>query len=138
MRRAHPGLLGMVAAVCGVVVAGPAVANLARQKEDEKKPVVHVVLFRVKKDAAPKAAEELIRDVHRLLAKIPVVVDIHVGRRAPGEREVHLKDYDVGLYILFKKLEDVQTYLDHPLHVEFAERARETVENVRVMDFYSE
>lgn len=100
--------------------------------------VVHVVFFKLKADAPKEAADLVIKEAHRLLTKVPVVRDVKAGRRAPGDRPIHIKDYDVGLYVYFDRLEDIQTYLDHPLHVEYAKKVGEVVESVRVADFYSE
>jgi len=136
MQRATAAL-----AVAGALVLGGLLGSVITQAAAPKakaRKVVHVVLFKVKQDLPDGAAQRLIDDAHRLLKKIPVVRELHVGYRAPGDRPVHIRDYEVGLYILFDRLEDVQTYLDHPLHVQYARRAGEVVESVRVADFYSD
>ncbi len=137
MRRT---LLGIVAVACLVVglALGSWMQGRAAARPTAAKKVVHVVLFKVKDGVSKADARRLIDDAHRLLKKIPVVKELHVGYRAPGDRPVHIQDYDIGLYILFDRFEDVETYLKHPLHVQYAERAHEVTESVRVADFYSE
>ncbi len=123
----------LVGALAGVLLHRKATAVPAKPKG-----VVHVVFFKLKSDAPKDAADTLINEAHRLLSKVPVVRDVKAGRRAPGDRPIHIRDYDVGLYVYFDRLEDIQTYLDHPLHVQYAEKAGKLVETVRVADFYSE
>ena len=60
--------------------------------EGEKKALVHVVLFELKDDAPKTAVAELVKDSHKMLAKIPVVNDLHIGRRTPASRDIHVKD----------------------------------------------
>ncbi len=137
MRRTLIAIAVIASLVVGAVLGGWVQKHAAARPAEPKK-VVHVVLFKVKNGVSKQDARRLIDDAHRLLKKIPVVKELHVGYRAPGDRPVHIQDYDIGLYILFDRLEDVDTYLKHPLHVEYAERAREVTESVRVADFYSQ
>jgi hypothetical protein len=128
---------GIAVAACVGIVAGLGGWALGSQAISQT-PLVHVVLFDLKDDAPASAAEALVADAHAMLAKIPVVSEVRAGRRAPGDRDVHVKDYDVGLYLHLKTASDVPAYLEHPLHVQFAEKHGATVERVRVCDFYDE
>ncbi len=107
--------------------------------ESKSEPaLVHVVLLDLKGDAPATAAEDLIRDVHKMLAEIPVITAVHAGKRAPGDRAVHVKDFDLAISLHLKSASDVQAYLDHPLHVRFGEKYGDVIERVRVCDFYDE
>jgi hypothetical protein len=82
-------------------------------------PFVHVVVFHLKKDAPKEAAEGLITDSHLLLAKIPAVRKLWVGRPAEKATPIAKKDYQVGLLVLFDNAAGLNEYLEHPLHIEF-------------------
>ena len=127
---------GVLFTVGALAICGWSRSGAAEAAKDA--PVLHVVLFQFKPDASAGDASALIADSHRLLKQIPVVEDLHVGRKALDQREVHIKDYDVALYIKFKKAADVQIYSDHPKHVEFANKYRPKTASIRVADFYSE
>src|ERR1700675_3673918 len=64
-------------------------------------PYVHAVIFRLNKEAPAGAAEALIKDSHALLAKIPAVRRLWVGRPADKATPIARKDYQVGLLVLF-------------------------------------
>ena len=128
-------LMGIVFATlfCGWFIGATA------GSESKSEPaLVHVVLFDLKEDAPATAAEDLIRDVHEMLAEIPVITEVHAGKRAPGERAVHVKDFDVAISLHLKSASDVQAYLDHSLHVRFGKKHGGIIERVRVCDFYDE
>ena len=125
--------IALATSLCGWLIG----ATTGSEPKNEP-ALVHVVLFDLKDDATATAAEDLIRDVHKMLAEIPVVTAVHAGKRAPGDREVHVKDFDVAISLHLKSASDVQAYLDHPLHVRFAEKHGEVIERVRVCDFYDE
>lgn len=130
--------LATTALLAGAALAGWLIRSTAAADPAADKPLVHVVLFDLKDDAPAAAAADLVRDAHQMLAEIPVVESVEAGRRAPAPREVHVKDYDVGLYLRLRGAADVSTYLEHPLHVGFAQKHGPNIKRVRVCDFYSE
>jgi Stress responsive A/B Barrel Domain len=92
-------------------------------KKDTKAPYVHTVIFHLKKDAPKDAAEGLIADAHELLAKIPTVRELRVGRPAKkGTPELANKDFAVALVIFFDDYDGLKTYIDHPKHKKYVER----------------
>jgi hypothetical protein len=104
-------------------------------------PFVHTVIFHLKKDAPEGAAQGLITDAHELLAKIPSVRALRIGR--PAERatpDFAQKDYQVGLLVLFDDYEGLKTYLDHPLHQKYVEKHLKNVdaEKLLVYDFVNQ
>jgi hypothetical protein len=118
-------------------------AGLAQEKKKGKgagkAPYVHTVIFHVKKDAPKDCVEHLIVDSHDLLAKIPSVKGLWVGR--PAEKSTPkfaAKDYDVGLLVLFNDYEGLQEYLDHKLHTEYVEKHAKNFERVIVYDFVNQ
>jgi len=116
--------------------AGAAQKELPRVVKEEA-PYVHVVLFTLKKDAPNDTLENLIKDCHELLAKIPTVRVLRVGRPAEKATEISKKDYQVGLMVLFDDYAGLKTYLDHEKHVKFVEKYLKHVEarELRVFDF---
>jgi len=115
----------------GVVLASafgtPAVA--------EEKPIEHIVLFDIKDDAAPEKVERLIAAGRAMLPDIPGVEHVSIGYKAKEDRDVHIKDYDVGLYIRFRDREAMAGYGPHVLHEVFVDLAKPLVANMKVIDF---
>lgn len=102
-------------------------------------PYVHAVIFYLKKDAPKSEVQKLIADSHELLAKIPTVKKLWVGRQAEmATPEYAVKDFQVGLLVLFDDFAGLKTYLDHPLHTEFLKRHGEFWEKVPVYDFVNQ
>ncbi len=91
----------------------------------------------LKKDAPANEADAIIADTQRMLAKIPSVREIRAGRPAEKGAAVVVKDYQVGLLVLFDDGEDMQAYVDHPLHKEFVTGHEKSFEKVVVYDFVS-
>lgn len=99
-------------------------------------PFAHKVVFYLKKDAPKDAADKLIVASNQLLRKIPTVRGLWVGK--PAEKatpKVAVLDYQVGLLVLFENAQGLDTYLNHPLHIEFVEKHTKHVEKVLVYDF---
>ncbi|HMC87975.1 MAG TPA: Dabb family protein [Gemmataceae bacterium] len=86
-------------------------------------PFVHCVIFHLKKDAPAGEADQLIADAHELLRPIPSVRDLRAGKPAVKEKPDNAKtDYQVGLLVLFDDVEGLNTYLNHPRHLQYVER----------------
>jgi stress responsive alpha/beta barrel protein len=110
-----------------------------KNKGTAKAPYVHAVIFHFKKDSPKDAAENAIADAHKLLAKIPTVRGVWAG--PPAEKSTPkfvVKDYDVGLLVLFDNYEGLQEYLDHALHTEYVEKHAKHFEKVTVYDFMNQ
>ncbi len=121
-----------------LVLAVPATVVAAEEKTDA--PYVHVVIFHVKSDAPDGTPAALVKDCHELLAKIPTVRTLRVGRPAEKATEISKKDYQVGLMILFDNYEGLKTYIDHPKHTEFLERHGKHIDmkELKVFDFMNQ
>jgi hypothetical protein len=134
----------IVIGVVGAILAGMLVGYTHGQGRRDRRitvrkppPFVHTVIFYLKKDAPANEADAIIADSQRLLAKIPSVREIRAGRPADKGPAVVVKDYQVGLLVLFDDAEGMQTYLDHPLHKEFVTGHEKGFEKVVVYDFVS-
>jgi len=82
-----------------LLLASPTARAEDKPKADAPKaaPYVHVVIFHVKKDAPKDAVEAMIKDCHEMLAKIPTVRHLRVGRPAEKATELAKKDYQLAL-----------------------------------------
>jgi hypothetical protein len=136
------GKMLLVAALALAWVHGLVASSRADEKKaDKPAPYVHVVIFHLKKDAPANAAEDLITDAHKMLAKIPTVRELRVGR--PAEKatpDFAKKDYQVGLVIFFDDFDGLKTYLDHPLHLKYVEKHLKYVDekSLGVYDFINQ
>ena len=107
--------------------------------EKKQAPYMHVVIFYLKKDAPKDAAKGLIEDGHKLLAKIPVVRQLWIGRPAKDATpKLAAMDYDVALTIAFDNAEGLKTYIDHDLHTQYVKNHGPHIEKVLVYDFQTQ
>ena len=108
-------------------------------KGAKQAPYMHVVVFYLKKDAPKNAAQGLIEDSHKLLAKIPTVRQLWVGRPAEQSTpKVAVTDYAVALTIAFDNYDGLKSYIDHDLHQEYLKRNGSNIEKVLVYDFVNQ
>jgi hypothetical protein len=98
--------------------------------------VYHVVLFDMKDDVTPEQVEEMITVGKALLSQIPGVLEVSFGKKARDDRAIHVKDYDVGLYVKWEKLETGKVYAPHTLHQTLLKLYRPMWAGVKVIDFY--
>ena len=125
--------LGLVLALAGAVLS----AHAASGAPPPETPLLHVVLFDLAPDAGAAEAEALAADCRRLLATIPGVTSVAAGAKAFDEREVHVKDYDVGLAVRLDSAAALAGYARHPRHLELVEKWRGRA-SYRVIDFFAE
>jgi hypothetical protein len=131
--------LALIGALASDCPAAPVKSAAKEEKPAAKEaPFVHIVIFRLKKDAPEGEVDALIADCNEMLSKIPSVKGIKVGRPAekatPG---VAKKDYQVGLLVLLDDADGLKTYLDHEQHVKFVEKHGKyfIMEKLDVFDF---
>jgi len=98
--------------------------------------VYHVVLFDMKDNVTPKQVEEMITVAKALLSQIPGVLEVSIGKKAREDRAIHIKDYDVGLYVKWEKLETGKVYAPHILHQTLLKLYKAQWAGVKVIDFY--
>jgi hypothetical protein len=130
-------LTGVVVCASASRADAPAAASPVPMPAAER-PVLHVVLIALRADAPPGAAQELIDDSKRLLARIPGVEDVRAGRKAADDRDVHVKDYDVALAVRLSRREDLAVYAGDVRHLELLAKHRARFASLRVVDFFGE
>jgi hypothetical protein len=117
-----------------VAIAG----NQPELRSSDPKPVHHIVLVELHPEITPEEIDQIIEDNRRLIGEIPGVLEVSLGPKAREDRAVHLKDYDLGLYVKLSQNADLDIYGPHPNHQEFLARHGSKIANIRVIDFYGE
>lgn len=79
----------------------------------------HVVIFWIKPDAAPEAADQLLAGCHEYLKDIPGVVNFHAGKMISSPRAVVDQSYQVALNLILTDKAAEEAYQVHPRHLEF-------------------
>lgn len=102
---------------------------------DRDKPMlVHNVFFKLK-DNSPEARQKLVAACKKYLTKHPGEVYFAAGTLAEGlKREVNVRDWDVGLHIVFKDQAAHDQYQDAERHKQFIDENKENWAGVRVFD----
>jgi hypothetical protein len=95
--------------------------------------IKHLVLWKMKPVADGRTGKEnaeiLVQRLNALKSVIPCIVSIEAGinyRDLPSA-------YDVGLHTSFKTKEDLETYQNHPAHVQVAEWTKSGITESRAM-----
>ena len=134
-------VLLMAGVILGSALINPTQGQVRRDRRAvvprKSPPLVHTVIFYLKKDAPANEADALVADTQKLLAKIPTVREIRAGKPADKATPIAAKDYQVGLLVLFDDTDGLHTYSDHPLHKEFVANHAKSFEKVVVYDFLS-
>lgn len=96
--------------------------------------LTHVVLFKLKEDAASQDKAKLIAGLESLKS-IETLRGIYIGSpAATPDRPVIIKDYDVMLTTLFDDVDGHNVYAVHPTHLKFIDEHKALWSSVRVLD----
>jgi hypothetical protein len=98
--------------------------------------LAHNVFFKLK-DNGPARVEELVAACRKYLNVQPGIVFFAAGPLC-GEltREVNVRDWDVGLHLVFTDKAAHDAYQTDPMHVKFVEENKPNWAGVRVFDSY--
>src|ERR1700722_357908 len=80
----------------------------------------HVVIFWTD-PSNPKAADELLAGMEKLLKPIPGVLHFHAGKMVHSHRAVVDQTYQVALNLVFTDKQAQDAYQTHISHVEFVD-----------------
>ena len=97
---------------------------------------VHTVCFWLNPAAPAGAADQLAQDCRNLLAKIPGVRHLWVGKPAMTPRDIVDNSYAVGLTVILDHQLAHDLYQKHDLHLQFIARNKTHWSRVQVYDFY--
>ena len=96
---------------------------------------IHTVYFYLKPGATQAARDQLVHDCREYLGKIPVVKHLWAGVPAMTTREVVDNTYGVGLTVVLEDVAGHDVYQEHPLHLDFIQRNKETWNRVQIYDY---
>jgi hypothetical protein len=99
---------------------------------------IHMVLFWLEEGMPEAAAQQVIDDSRRLLASIPTVRFLAVGRTAGTPRDVVDNSYHVGLVVHFDDKAGHDAYQKAEEHLEFIRRNEAVWARVQVYDLVPE
>lgn len=100
----------------------PPLARLNRLFQSDSLMLSHVVIFWIKPDAAPDAADTVLAGCHQYLKDLPGVAHFHAGKMVPSRRPVVDQSYQVALNVVFTDKAAEEAYQIHPTHLEFVEK----------------
>lgn len=96
--------------------------------------LAHMVYFKLK-DSSAAAREKLLAACKKYLDGHDGAVFYAAGLVADElTRDVNVRDWDVGLHLVFQDKAAHDRYQDHPRHVAFVNENKATWEKVRVFD----
>ena len=75
----------------------------------------HIVLCWLKDSGNEKGRKEII-EITEIFQDIPGVISAQAGEVVLSDRDIVDDSFDVGIIIVTKDQEDLQKYLDHPIH----------------------
>jgi hypothetical protein len=129
----------VLAAASLMIAIGAEKSQAAQPPKKGQPPYVHSVVFYLKKDTPPAKIQAMIADCHSILGKIPSVRGLWAGRPADkGTPDLAVKDYQLGLMVLFDDYDGLKAYLDNPTHLKFVETYAPTFEKALVYDFQNQ
>ena len=80
-----------------------------------KERLYHVVLCWLKEPGNEMHRKQII-EITKTLQKIPGVIEAQAGEVVMSDRDIVEDSYDVGILIVTKNENELQKYLDHPIH----------------------
>jgi hypothetical protein len=98
--------------------------------------VHHIVLFTLAGTTGPAETQAIIDDGLTLLGTIPGVLSVDLGLKARADRDVHIKDYQLALYVQLESVAALDAYGLHGNHQEFLQRHKAKWTQVQVVDFF--
>ena len=101
--------------------------------------ISHVVLFRAKSDLSDDERQGLANAFEQAIQRIPTVRAVRIGKRVTVGAAYEQRSgdrVDVFIAIDFDDVAGLQTYLEHPAHVELGERFNRASSTAIVVDFH--
>lgn len=121
-----------MAILCAALLAGVT----AQAKPPGANNLQHFVAFKFKASATPEQVEKVVDAFRQLEKKIPEIDKFRYGTNVSPEK--HSKGFTHCFKVTFKTEKDRDAYLNHPDHKAFAEMIGPVVEDVFVMDYWSQ
>ncbi|RLU01010.1 MAG: Dabb family protein [Ketobacter sp.] len=118
----------------GLVLFG---ATVWAQPVIDAVPLHHLVLVSFTENSTAQQRQQVIDDSLSLLREIPGVETVAAGRKAASDRPVHIKDYDVAIYVRLSNEKALANYSSHPKHLQLLQRNKPAIGAIKVIDFLS-
>ena len=96
----------------------------------------HIVLFELADSTSEAETQTIIDDGIELLSQIPGVLKVDLGLKARENRDVHIKNYQLALYVQLESEAALDVYSPHEHHQEFLVRHKTKWTKVQVVDFF--
>lgn len=102
--------------------------------ESKGPQVAHMVYFTLK-DNSPEAKKKLVDACKKYLTKHDGTVYFSAGTLGESfKREVNVRDWDVGLHLVFVNMKAHDAYQDAKRHLDFIAENKDNWKSVRVFD----
>lgn len=86
--------------------------------KSEERKVTHIILVWFNDSEKPGILSDVMAQTISL-SKIPQVKGIHIGQPIASKRDIVDSTFDLGIEMKFNSKEDMDKYLENPLHTEF-------------------
>lgn len=127
--------LALAIIVC-LLVAGCQTQQLPRHKALAEPMLAHSVYFTLK-DGSDAARQKLTDSCYKYLSNQPGVVFFAAGPLAEEfDRAVNIRNFDVGLHIVFKTRNSHDEYQVSENHLLFIKENKDSLKRVRVYDTF--
>jgi hypothetical protein len=93
-------------------------------------------LIDLKEGVTPEQIEDCITVSKALISNIPGVLEVSINKKALDNREIHIKDYDLGVVVKWENIETGKVYGPHILHQTWYKLHKPLIESIKLMDFY--
>ena len=128
---------GLVMAVALGLTINLSQGNLSMADEAKQPMLIHNVYFTLK-DGTPENTQKLTDACFKYLKDHPGVVFFAAGPLVQElDRPVNVRDFHVGLHVIFQSKKDHDVYQTAPAHLKFIEENKPTWDKVKVFDTYS-
>ncbi|MDA0834676.1 MAG: Dabb family protein [Planctomycetota bacterium] len=101
---------------------------------DKQGKLAHMVYFSLLDDG-PEAVQRIIDSAHALLSDIEGVEFLGIGKLIPDlDRPVNVRDFQVGIHVIFRDRAAHDAYQIHPQHQQFIADNKSNWKLARVFD----
>ena len=113
---------------------------LACTKENEPASEVnttkinHVVLVWFKADTQTSFIDQVMKKSQKLKS-IPQLQALNVGKAISSDRKIVDDTFTLGFHLSFANQTDLNTYIQHPDHIQFVEQLKPNIKKIIVYDF---
>lgn len=121
-----------------LLTSGAAWSQTTEQTAEQTVPLHHLVLVSYAAEATAEQRQQLLDDTLTLLPAIPGVESVSVGRKARGERPVHIADYDLVIHVTLQDESSLDAYSIHPNHLRLMRQNKGSIVGIKVVDFVTD